>query len=205
MRWLSVLFLCALTFGQEILRPTADFDGGAFTLGCPPAANKASLAMPYAYDLAGLTTSSDQEAIGAGSGFYKTRIFSPWSSTGNIYSALTLNVSARSSGNLGDNSAASCIKYSIDGGVSYTTLKCEINVGYPKQTFTATLTPTQNLSKLRVAMCVQGSGSLPKQQVGPGDDIVTIFDIWTSGTTPGQDAGNGSTSGQAHRGVVVSN
>lgn len=174
-------------------------------MGCQPAANKASLAMPLAYDLAGLTTYSEQEAIGAGSGFSKTRIFSPWSSTGNTYSALTLSVNATSSGNLGDNTASSCIKYSVDGGVSYTTLKCESDLGYPRQTFTATLSPTQNLAKLRVAMCVQGSGAMPKQQVGPGDVILTIFDIWTSGTNPVQGAGTGSTAGQAHRGAAVSN
>lgn len=200
--------MASLAFGQqtEILRPTRDFDGGSLALGCYSGSDLASSAMPKSWDQAGLSTSSNISVTGTFSkSQVKTRIFSSWAATSNNYSALTVSVNVTAGGNSGDEAALGCIKYSIDGGVTYTTLICDGGAGFANKTITATLSGTQDLSKLRVGVCASGLKGNLQGQIGPGSESLDISDVWTSGTNPAPATGNGSTSGQPHRGVVVSN
>lgn len=206
MRRALVLLLCTLAFAQqqEILRPTSDIDPGKLTnLGCSTIGNVASSTMKLSYDAAGLTTGSSLQVSGDSNASHSsTRSFLNWQSTSNAYSALTLNINAQFSGS---GSGTGCVKYSIDGGSTYTTAHCDSANGFARQTYTFTLSATQNLSKLRVSACGFGGKGNAHAEIDPGDEEITIYDIWTSGTNPSPASGNGSTAGQAHRAVVVSN
>lgn len=206
MKRLVWVLLLSLASGQEIRRPSTDGDAGNAKFGCVTGTNQASSAMPNAHDSGGLATNSVQFVIGSVTlNNLKTRIFSNWQSTSNSYTALTLNINAASLGNQGDAPTGSCIKYSIDGGVTYTTATCDGGSGYPQKTFTFMLSASQDLAKLRVGACVYAAKGNIKQDFGPGQESLVIYDIWTAGTNPAPATGNGSTSGQPHRGAVVSN
>ena len=161
--------------------------------------------MPLSRDSAGLTTSSQIFATGTNTAnIFRTRIFTGWSNPGQTYLDLNINVNASAAGS-GDAAEQSCIKYSINGGVSYTTLLCDSGTGYAQQTSTIALSATQDLTKLRVAVCVSGQRGNIQQDIAPGTSQVSIFDIWTSGSTTPNTGGNGSSTGQAHRGIVIVN
>lgn len=199
----SLLLVSTLAFGQlsDILRPTTDVDPGNVNYGCVTGGNQASSAMPKSYDAAGLATSSSLFVVGDNNGPHtKTRLFSSWAATTNSYTALSLNINAAL---FTDGAAKGCVKYSTDGGNTYNSVFCgTVNL---QQTFTFALSTTQDLTKLRVGACTYGGKGNFKAEVDPGDANVQIFDIWTVGTNPAPATGNGSTAGQAHRGIVVSN
>lgn len=161
--------------------------------------------MANAHDAAGLATSSTQSAFGSSgpppqfkplSG-YRARIFTTWQTTGNTYSALTLNVNAASGGAQGTTGVGEAdIVFSANGGSTWTSLEADGGNGFAQTTFTVALSAAQDLTKLRVAVCAMGNGS-------DGSDNITVWDIWTSGVVSGiQPGGTGSNKGQAHRGIV---
>lgn len=194
--FLSAMICCA----QELKRPSVDMDGGAkLAYGCR-GNNAASTAMPQAIDSAGLSTSSTLSAFGTNrQTFYKTRLFKSWQATGNTYSALTLNVNSLSSG--GNPNGAACVKYSLNSGSTWTTIRCDLqSAGWGQITDTVTLSSTQSLATLQVAICAEGD----VDAVFPGQNDITVVDIWTLGTVNGsQGNDNGSNSGNAHRGIVM--
>lgn len=158
--------------------------------------------MPSAHDAAGLTTFSSLAVGGDDLHANKSsRYFAAWAPTSNIYTALTLNVNAQFSA---QPVATGCIKYSIDGGIIFTTLKCTTS-SFGRQTYTVTLDIAQDLSKLKVGVCASGAKGNSHAGLDSGVMNVSIYDIWTAGTNPSPAGGDGSTSGQPHRGAVVSN
>lgn len=202
-RFLSI-FLCSLAFAQqqEVRRPTTDIDPGGIAIGCTGVSTPSG-AMKNSYDSAGLTTSSSLVADGTDTQAKRTsRSFLTWQSTGNVYSALTLNINAKFAPQA---PASGCIKYSADGGISYTTIKCDGGVFVGQTTYTIALSTIQDLAKLRVSACAVGQRGNAHAELDPGTEVITIYDIWTSGTNPIPATGDGSGSGQPHRGVVVSN
>lgn len=192
---LVVILLLGSASAQELLRPTTEVDPGAQPqYGCA-GTNSASSAMANSYDAAGLTTSSTQSVSARLATKYKNRLFSTWQSTGNTYTALTLNANASGSTATG----TAVIKYSTNSGVTWTTLKSDTGGGFAQATFPATLSASQDLSKLRVSACIEASDDTGITTT----DTITIWDIWTSGTISGSvPPGSGSTSGLAHRGVI---
>lgn len=209
MKYLALALLSCLAFGQELKRPTVDTNGGAVTaLGCGGTVT-GSTAMPLSYDTAGLTTSSNQ-FIGATNFLFKTRLFSNWQMPGTTYSSLTLNINSSSDGWIAVSdpgaSGGACIAYSANSGSSWTSVVCDgSGNGWTKQTFVVTLSPAQDLSQLRVGVCVMARGRGGKFPL-PGGDNATIWDIWTvSNAGGGGNSGNGSSSGNAHRGTVTVN
>lgn len=199
---LTVLLVADLARAQEIKRPTAEADAGAVAaFGCS-GTNSASGTMPNFYDASGQSTSSS--LTGAGSTtttFYKTRKFTSWQTTGNTYSALTLNVNvSTASGGVGGGLMG--IVYSTNSGGSWTSITSASD--FTQQTFTVSLSAAQDLSTLQVGVCVEGESG--GGVLGDfGSETVTGFDIWTSGTTSGGGggAGSGNGTGKARRGSVA--
>lgn len=200
-RFLLFFIFAFPCLAQEIKRPTVDMDGGPTGLGCA-GIDIASNSMSFAYDAAGLTTFSTQSVFGLTYPRYRTRVFRTWQTTTNAYSTLTLNVNSSSSGWAGGGAAgAARILYSTDSGFNWTLIIADtFGAGWNQQTSAITLSPTQNLANLRVAICVQGNGNKAND---PGSDDISMYDIWTVGATSGQAPGNGSNSGNAHRGIVM--
>jgi hypothetical protein len=200
-RFLIFLLLSASCFAQEILRPTTDANSAA-SIGCLGVVDT-STAMPSSYDAAGIPTGSTQTDTNATRAHQAGRKFLTWQTTSNTYSALTLNINTASVGWLASGGAGNaCLAYSVNNGSTWTNVICDTGgSGWPQQTFSISLSASQNLSFLQVAACAQG-GAIGG---GSGSDSVTIFDIWTIGTTSGQGPGNGSTAGAPHRGVVAVN
>lgn len=204
---LIAVILCGLCNAQEIRRPTTDSDGGAnLSLGCL-GSNEASSSMSLAYDAAGLSTSSTSDTSGTPTTkLYRTRIFSAWQTTGNAYSALNLNINSSSPGwqAIGLGQGQACIAYSINLGASWTSVRCDTGTGWSQQTDVISLSAAQDLSRLRVGVCTQGNKG--NAFISPGEDELSVFDIWTSGTVSGSiPAGSGSSSGIAHRNPIQPN
>jgi hypothetical protein len=209
-RFLVILLLIAVSHAQELKRPTADTATGSATiLGCQGAASGGG-AMGLAYDAAGLSTNS---SLGV-TAVYKAqrarvRNFNTWQTPGGSYSSLILSVNASStgwiSGSLGTGGTGkACIAYSTNAGATWVSIACDTDgSGWAQQTFSFTLSPTQDFTKLQVGACVSGTAVDTSGDVG-GDQI-SIYDIWTLGTTAGAAVGTGSSSGSPHRGVVVVN
>lgn len=205
-----VALLCGCLCAQEIKRPTTDSNSGAATWAvdnCGPATATASPVGTFAYDAAGQATSINYHGQG---GRYTvnliSRLFSTWQLPGGTYSSLSLNVNVASLGFSSQGSGApaqACVLYSTDSGTSWTTLRCDNDgTGWGQQTFSAVLTPTQDLSKLRVGMCIftdSGGG----MEESAGQDNLQIYDIWTIGNTGGSSSSGSKTSGQPHRGLVI--
>jgi hypothetical protein len=206
-RWLVLLLLTSLSWGQELKRPTAEDSGAtASSIGCSGVAT-ASSAMPLSWDASGLSTQSPQTVIKAYKGTQsKTRRFLTWGA-GGTYTALTLNINSQSAGwvsqSMGAGEGSACMAYSLDGGHVWTSIACDSGAGWAQQTFSVTLSPTQNLTTVQVGVCVGGSALGGFGDVG--GDVMNVYDIWTLGTTNSAPVGNGSTSGLPHRGVVVVN
>lgn len=204
MRWLLILALAGSCFGQELLRPTTDLDGlNNLSLGCT-GQNVASPTMPLGHDSAGISTKSTMTIQGTQNiTKFNTRVFSAWQPTGNVYSALTINVNWSGTETTTGSTGAMCVKYSIDGGANWSGLGCTGGSNQTQTTSTATLTPTQNLSTLKVAICAKGAAG--GDTIG-SKETLNIFDVWTVGTiSGGQAGGTGSAAGNSHRGVVIVN
>lgn len=209
-RFLIVLLLVAVSHAQELKRPTVDTGTGSTTsLGCSGSASAAAT-MPNAYDAAGLSTNSTITVVAP----YKSqrarvRNFNTWQTPGGTYSALTLNVNAASSGwliaSLGTGgTGTACLAYTVNSGATWNSIRCDTDgSGWAQQTFSFTLSSTQDFTKLQIGACVSGTAVDSSGDVG-GDQI-SVYDIWTLGTTAGASVGTGSSSGQPHRGVVVVN
>lgn len=209
MRYLLVLLLCSLCYGQDLKRPTADVSQATTGIGCT-GSNTGSSAMTNAYDAAGLTTSSTISIAGStSSSRYGTRIFSTWQRADGSYSALTLNINSSSGGNSGDMPGEACVAYSLNNGSTWTSVRCDSSSGWDRRTDTITLSASQDLSQLKVGVCAsgqRGSAGNPSKGIDPifpGSDSVTVWDIWTVGTTSAAAAGTGNTSGLAARRAVL--
>lgn len=208
-RWLILLLVCTAAFAQDLKRPTVD-DSGVLpsTLGCSGVAS-ASTSMPLSYDAAGLSTSSNQQTLAVyKSNKAKSRRFLTWPAAAGVYTSLTLNINAFSLGafavSSGGGDGSACIGYSLNAGVSWTNLVCDSGAGWPQQTFSVTLSPTQSLPDIQVGVCAGGVavGGFGEQ----GGDNVQVYDIWTVGDNGSAPVvGNGSSSGSPHRGVVIAN
>lgn len=190
---LLALFFCitSLAFGDELLRPTTDANSTTTAFGCS-GTNVMFTSFPNAHDAAGLATSSNGSVTGGGcqkfiSGNcvvpghnqFSARLFSVWPSTSNTFASLTLNVNSASTGGFLGSDAA-CISYSTNAGATWTTLRCG-GTGWTQITSTAALSPIQDLTKLQVGICVEGTG-FPSGGSGTGVDDITVWDIWTLGT-----------------------
>ena len=173
----------------ELLRPTADADAHGMIPACI-IHQQASLAMPRARDAAGLTTQNTMVVVDE-TFTYKARSFSPWASTSKTYTALVLKVNAQSGTDpdVPNAGGLAFMGYSINGGTSWVTIiQAFTPAGWPRQTFSITLSPTQNLSQLRLGVCVAAQGTTNN----PGFDQLIIWDIWTEGTyTAGGGGGGG--------------
>lgn len=193
---------------QDLKRPAAESDGGAnYKLGCA-AQSVASSSMSLSYDAKGLATSSGQAAesriVNPGphefsSASMQSRIFSQWQAASATYTNLTVNVNSSSDG-YGTSHGAACVAYSLNSGTTWTSIVCDTGSGWRQTTNSLTISPTQNLALLQVGICVQGGSSNL-----PGFDDITVYDIWTIGTTSGSNSGNGSGAGQPQRGAVTVN
>ncbi len=178
-RILVVGLLLASAMGQEILRPTADIDNSA--PACFGSAF-ASTAMTASYDASGTATSAGLTSSGTISANRKKgRAFITWAGASGPYSALTLNVNSSCAENGATNNGGECIlRYSLDGGSTWTTLISETladGSGWAQQTTTVSLMPSQTISQIQVDACSAGIGTTPI-----GTATVTIWDIWTAGT-----------------------
>jgi hypothetical protein len=208
-RWLTIIILIGISHAQELKRPTAQTTALSTTLGCS-VGSSTGVSMPNAYDAGGLATQSTISSTA----FYKssrsnTAVFTSWQAAGGTYTALTLNINAYSPGYLstviGSGEGGACINYSTDSGATWNVVTCDIGDGWLQQTFSYSLSPTQNLANLRVGICTSGSAlDSPGSEVG---DSISVYDVWTSGTTTGGSGGvgTGSSSGSPHRGVVIAN
>lgn len=190
---LLALILCtaSLAFGDELLRPTTDANSISSSYGCT-GSNVSSTSFTNGHDSAGLATSSNENLIGggcqkflngqcvvSGHNLFFARLFSAWPSSGTQWASLTLNVNwATGGGTLAQD--ISCIAYSTNAGSSWTSLACS-GITRAQGTSTATLSPTQDLTKVRVGICVLAQGAETGDGV-QGQDDITIWDIWTLGT-----------------------
>jgi hypothetical protein len=203
------VFVISSSFGQEILRPTQDSNGGAISALQCSGTLTGSTAMPLSYDLAGLATSSTQYTIGTtGSARYATRIFTTWASTTKTYTALTLNINSASNGwihfnPLNDGEAN--LAYSTDSGTTWHNILTDNGNGWTQRTSVIYLSPSQVLANLRVGLCTGGNIGAKGGDSGPppGSDNLIVWDIWTSGTVAGGGGGgNGSGIGLPLRSLV---
>lgn len=205
---LILILVATSAFGQDLKRPTTDVAGSPIVLGCGFGGSRTSTAMPDAYDNAGLLTSS----INSSASLYKSsksssRVFKTWQGASGSYSALGLYINTQSPGwnsvIAGTGTGEGCIAYSLDSGLTWTSVVCDSGTGWPQQTFTIGLLPTQDLSTIQVGVCTYADALSAPGDVG-GDGIY-IYDIWTLGTAAAVPTGNGSSAGQAHRTTVVVN
>jgi hypothetical protein len=198
-----LLLLPILVFGQssEIRRPTADIDGGTsnwVVTHCQFGVASTLGDVHLAYDAAGQATSVNLLRHG---GRFNTvlgsKVFYTWQSPINAYTALTLNVNSSSNGyTTFSNFGAACIMYSLDNGANWIEIVCDDSGrGWPQTTNIITLSPTQDLSKLRVGACVYGDSGEGVLGAGGGDNIL-LFDIWTNGTTSGSSVTGSATQGR---------
>lgn len=207
MKKLLIFLLLGTVWADELKRPSADANGtGAGCFGFPVT----SPGLPLARDAAGATTSSSMAvssgfALPHGLGFgsrtqTESRRLATWTATGNLYLTLTLNILSSSVGAIGTGGNA-CLAYSVNSGTNWTGIRCS-GVGWTMVTDTVVLTPTQDLTKLQVAACVQANGNDSDNFSTEG---IQLYDVWTLGTNTPQGAGNGSTAGQPHRGLLIAN
>jgi hypothetical protein len=198
-----ILLLASSCFAQDIKRPTFEIDSGA-TVKCGFGTKQTSSGMANAYDAAGQSTSSAISVIGSvSSSLYRSRTFSAWQAASSGYSALTLNVNAQDvETNRTGSTGQAVIRYSIDNGATWVGLVSSSSNGFTRGTSTVSLSATQDLSQVKVAACVQSTAG--GDTAGPFETL-TVFDIWTAGTTTPQGSGTGATSGTPHRGMVIVN
>ena len=195
------LLLVSSAFAQDIKRPTFELDAGA-TVKCGFGTKQTSSPMPLAYDSAGQSTAGAQVAQGsASSSFYKSRSFSAWQGSSSSYSTLVLNINALATQTASTGSIAqAALRYSIDGGATWVGIVTAPS--WTRQTFSVTLSPTQDLSLLKAAVCVD---SMAGGDTQGANESITVFDIWTLGTTTPQGGGSGSTSASPQRELVIVN
>lgn len=204
MRWLLLFALASTCFAQELLRPTVDIDGSNnLTLGCN-GVNLGSVAMPLGHDAAGISTGDAIAVQGTQTQTrFVTRVFSTWPGTGNVYSALTVNVNWSATETTSGSTGRYVVNYSLDGGATYNRLAGGGGSNQAQVTNTVSISATQNLTLLKVAVCAQGTAG--GDTLGSHDTIF-VYDVWTVGTiSSGQGGGTGSTAGQANRDTIVVN
>jgi hypothetical protein len=194
-----------------ILRPTTDVDAGATTLlGCL-GTNNPSSKMPLGYDNAGISTSNTQTSEGSTvSTIYRTRIFKGFVNDGSSYTSLSINFYGSSPGWQGEGGGiggVACAKYSLDNGASWTQMACDNfgsgGNGFGPALFSASLSSTQDVTKVQVGVCTEGTKQI--KNGGTGSDSIVVNDIYLMGTVTAQSGGTGSSTGNAGRAVVVSN
>lgn len=214
---LAILLCCDLAFGAtEVRRPSTDGDTGSATwvtnnCGIATYASNGTSG-GLAYDSAGQATSVTYARAGTFlASMVTSRTFSGWTNSSLTYTALRLNINSFSAGT-DPNSAGgeACLVYSLDNGTTWTAIRC--SDGWTRTTDTVNLSASQNLSKIRVGVCVLGvegtrsPGGPPdggETITSPGNESVQLFDIWTAGDYSGAPGGNGSSSGQANRSQVI--
>ena len=202
--WTLILCTAGLTFGDELLRPSADATSSATSYGCS-GTNVAFTSFPNAHDAAGLSTSSsgsvsgggcrkftNGECVVPGANQFSARLFNTWPSSGNTWASLTLNINSLSSGGFLSQDSA-CLAYSLNSGMTWTSIRCAQG-GWIQVTNTVSIPVAQDLTKLQVGICVQGTG-FPIGGGSSGSDSIQVWDIWTLGTNnvpPTPPAGSGT-------------
>jgi len=199
-----LMFLAGNSDGQtiiEVRRPTAELDAGA-TVKCGFGTKLTSPSMPSAYDAAGQATSSTITAQGTiSSSFYSARSFSAWQGASSPYASLTLEiVSSLALTNNNGSSSQGALRYSLNNGATYSTVLSGTN--WNKQTSTVPLSQDQDLSQIKIAVCVESTAG---GDTTGAREALTLYDIWTEGRITAQSGGTGSGSGQPHRGIVIVN
>lgn len=211
-RLLILCILVSLAGAQTIVRPKEDTDSG--NAGCTGTRSTSS-SMVYGHDAGGLTTSSTLEISGSTTtSYYRARKFFQFQREHAIsgFTALVLKISSASTGagKLGPGGGASRISYSLDGGSTFSSLRSDSGSGWTQTTDNVTMSLSQDLTKVQVVVCVQGNKGLGYTQHGaqgeeipPGSDDLTVYDIWINGTTTPQPAGTGSAAGMRKSMVSV--
>ncbi len=184
---LLVLLCSSLAIAQEIKRPTADVDDASQTgcglTGWGTATNQASAAMTNAYDTTNPPpngTSSNLLATTTGSPpprVWTVRSFQTWQ-TGSTYASLTVNVNWSCSV-VGTNSPLDSCTVAYYDGTSWTTI-LQTFAARARTTDSATISPTQNLSTLKIKVC-STAGSENGAATGTFSATAAVYDIWTSG------------------------
>lgn len=225
MKRLLAILLClnlAAFAGTEIIRPTTDADIGTATWvtnNCGIASYASnSTSGNLARDSAGQATSVTYSRAGSFTATIVTsRTFSGWTASTFTYTALRLNVNSSSPGTSADSAGGiAVLVYSTNNGVTWTAIRSAD--GWTRTTDTIALSVGQDLTKLRVGVCLLGgkgsrstSGGTTNTNItqdtnstitAPGNESVVLYDIWTAGDYAGGPAGNGSSAGQAQRGQV---
>lgn len=196
---LAILFCTTLAFGaDEIKRPTVDADPGSTTWATNACGVSSYLnnttSGALAYDAAGQSTSVTYSQLGttAGSGQSMTsRRFSSWAAAGQTYTSLTLNFSTSSPGANAFGGSA-CLLYSLNGGSTWTTVRCDGGTGWAQTTDTVTLSTSQSLANIQIGVCVAGTqgGGVSADR---GQDAIQLYDFWTDGVYSVSVAGTGNT------------
>lgn len=129
----------------------------------------------------GPTGSSSTQAPGNGQTF--ERRFTTWQSAVGSYTALTLNISMACTQVNGTDPYFCGASYSTNNGSTWNAFSSDSVMSsggaWGQQTFSATLSPSQNLSTVQVAVCSASSDG-GDGTFGVGDSVVQ--DIWTNGT-----------------------
>jgi hypothetical protein len=204
MKKLLWVLLLASAWGQDLKRPTVDIDSGT-TVKCGFGTKASAPPMALAYDSAGQATSAKLTAAGTVTQtFYKSRTFSTWQAPAGAYSDLTLSINSSSVETTTGSVGNMVIQYSIDNGSSWTTVRSSGHgPGWARGTSTIFLSPTQDMTQIKVAACALGEAGGD----APGStDTITIWDIWTTGTLSGGGGGpvaGGSTAGRRHAPVFI--
>lgn len=195
-RLFLALFFASCSFGQshEILNPTVSNGLAGSDQGCH-GTNLSSSPNVNSW----VTTVSGTTAATR----YKNAHFLTWQTTTNTYTALVLKVTSFSNGYFADGAGigAANLTYSINGGITWTTIESDTGNGWAFTTDIITLSPTQDLTKLRVGACVQGNIGTVENQ---GTDDINISSIWTDGTyTPSGGGGTGTGNGNSAQQVII--
>lgn len=175
-----MLFISALTFGQEIRRPIADTDSTTAAwnnwncIQWNDSGNQlpgiTSDPQPNAYDSAGLATYSTQSLWVDYWPVYTSRTFYGFANSGHNYTALSLNF------NIAADTGYVCLSYSTDSGANWTPFGyCGGSSSIPRQTFSVGLSPSQNLAAVQVRSCMYAYGTNPWT-------TTYHYDVWASGT-----------------------
>lgn len=202
-RFLLLAFCTAnLIAAQELKRPTSDMSAAITAVGCI-ATNTPSGSFPLGYDAAGVTTSSTAAVTGTKTvGRYIERIFQTWQTTTNVFGNLVLNVNYSFTYTFTSGSSGhACIAYTVDNGANWISIDCVDSTSQTQHTDIIPLSPTQNLSLLKVGICAESDAGGDTT----GDLMrMTVFDIWTVGSNPAPPpAGNGSGPGPQRPSAVI--
>jgi hypothetical protein len=181
MKKLVAILICCTTCvaATDIKRPNSDTDyTGARCVGTFVAGDS----LPLAYDTS-LTTSSSLEIdncdYACHGSWRKTRIITGWSKPTVTYTSLLLSVKSSCTALYEADSLEACtVSYSTDAGTTWHGVNGAS--AWFTTTTTVNLSPSTDLTKLRVAACVSAEGG----SNGPNeaDARLDTYDVETQGT-----------------------